>query len=220
MKNRTTKRKLAEAAVGAALGGVIAGPIGAVAGGLAAGHVESGLDRLGRLKLPSAWEDPASADPVTHAHLKRILVPLDFSPPSRRALRFAKEWARLFGAELRLFHVIEPTSAVGEFGTVPFGQLQRDLAGRARDALKQIAREMFPEPMPVSVEVRKGVAYDEIRAAAVRWKADLILIATHGRSGLKHVLVGSTAERVVRHAPCPVLTLRRAPGKPRGGKTS
>lgn len=213
MKTKTTKNKVAEVAVGAALGGAIAGPIGAVAGGLAAGHVESGLDRLAKLKVPASLKNPAEDDPIVHAHLKRILVPLDFSPPSRRAMSFAKEWAALFGAEVRLLHVVEPTVAAGEFGTVPMGQVQRDLAGRAKAALQELVREKFPESLRASVEVRKGSPYDQIAAAAGDWKADVIIIATHGRTGLKHALLGSTAERVVRHAPCPVLTLRRAPAR-------
>jgi nucleotide-binding universal stress UspA family protein len=211
MKSKTTKRKIAEVAVGAAIGGAIAGPIGAVAGGLAAGHVESGLENLGQLKPPAGRSKPGAEDPIVHAHLKRILVPLDFSPPSRRALRFAREWAALFGAEIGLLHVVEPTVAAGEFGTVPMGQGQRDLAGRARAALQELVREEFPESPRVSVEVRKGSPSDQIAAVAGEWKADIIIIATHGRTGLKHALLGSTAERVVRHAPCPVLTLRRAP---------
>jgi nucleotide-binding universal stress UspA family protein len=62
----------------------------------------------------------------------------------------------------------------------------------------------------VSVHLRDGIAWDQIASAARELGADLILLATHGRTGLAHALLGSTAERVVRHAPCPVLTLRRA----------
>lgn len=210
MKSKTTKRKVAEAAVGAAIGGVIAGPIGAVAGGLAAGHVESGLEQLGKLRAPAK---PGAEDPIVHARLKRILVPLDFSPPSRRALRFAREWAEFFSAEVCLLHVIEPTTALAEFGTVPIGSPRLDLTDRAMTGLQKLVREEFPESARVSAEVRKGVPYDQIVAVARELKTDLILIATHGRTGLKHALLGSTTERVVRHASCPVLTLRRAPGR-------
>lgn len=213
MKSKATRRKIVEAGVGAVVGAAIAGPIGAVAGGLAAGHVESGLDTLSKLKPPPEPGNPAAEDPIVHAHLKRILVPLDFSPPSRRALRFAKEWAVLFGAEIRLLNVLEPITATEDFGTVPTGRVQRDFASRARSALQELARQEFPESARVSVEVRKGTPDDEITGAACEWKADLILMATHGRGGLKHALLGSTTERVVRHASCPVLTLRRSPAK-------
>ena len=212
MKNKGTKSKVAEAAIGAVIGGAIAGPIGAVAGGLVAGHVESGLDRIAKMKPPPEPKDPAADDPIIHAHPKLILVPLDFSQPSRRALRFAREWAVVFGAEVCLLHVLEPTTAVGEFGIVPIDPVPPD---RAKAALQDLARQEFPETVRVTVKVRKGAAYDQIATVARETKADLILIATHGHTGLKHVLLGSTAERVVRHAPCPVLTLRRAPA----GKT-
>ena len=208
---KTTRRKAAETAVGAAIGGAIAGPVGAVAGGLAAGHIESSLDRLARLKPPAARIDPSADDPIVHARLKRILVPLDFSPPSGRALRFAREWAERFQAHVHLLHVIEPTVAVAEGGTVPIGITQRDLVGRARTALQELAQQEFPATLSVSIEVRKGAPYDQIVAAAREQKADIIIVATHGRTGLKHTLLGSTAERVVRHASCPVLTLRRTP---------
>ena len=88
----------------------------------------------------------------------------------------------------------KPTLVVGEFGTVPLGQVQRDLAGRAATALREIASREFPEIVPVSVKVRKGAAFDEIVRAAGDWDADLILIATHGRAGVKRALLGSTAD--------------------------
>jgi nucleotide-binding universal stress UspA family protein len=213
MRTKTNKRKVTEAAVGAVIGGAIAGPIGAVAGGLAAGHVDSGFESLGKLKRPAGRSNPDAEDPVVHARLQRILVPLDFSLPSRRALRFAREWATLFGAEVCLLHVIEPTAVVAEFGTVPMGRMRRDLSTRARMALSELGQQEFPESVRVSVEVRKGVAYDQIAVAARDLNADIIIIATHGQTGLKHALLGSNAERVTRHAPCPVLTLRRAPGR-------
>jgi len=209
MKTKTTKRKIAETAVGMAVGGVIAGPIGAMAGGLAAGHVEEGLEHLAKLKLPEDRTKIAADDPLVHVHPKRILVPLDFSPPSKRAMRFAREWATLFGAEVCLLHVIEPTTVVREFGTAPVGAVRRDITSKVKVALEEFARTEFPTPISVTVAVRKGKAFDEIAAVARDIHADIIIIATHGHTGVKHVLLGSTAERVVRHAPCPVLALRR-----------
>jgi nucleotide-binding universal stress UspA family protein len=143
--------------------------------------------------------------------LKRILVPLDFSPPSQRAMRFAREWATIFGAEVFLLHVIEPTTSVGEFGTVPMGMVLRDFTAKAAAALQKLAAQEFPDSIPVSSTVRKGKAFDQIAAAAREIRADIVIIATHGHGGLKHALLGSTAERVARHAPCPVLVLRRRP---------
>lgn len=205
MKSKATTRKVAETAVGAVIGGVIAGPIGAVAGGLAAGRVEPGLER------PDAPEQSGAEDPIVHAHPKRILVPLDFSSPARRALRFAREWSGVFGAEVCLLHVIEPDPSAETAGTEVTGAGRPDVVERTKAAMQEIACQEFPEPLRVRVEVRQGVPYDRIAAAAVELSADLIVVATHGRTGLMHALLGSTAERVARHAPYPVLILRRAP---------
>jgi len=211
MKSNSTKRKAGDAVMGAVIGGIIAGPIGAVAGGLAAGHVESGINKIAKLKPPQDWNKLEVDDPLIHAWPKRILVPLDFSLPAQQALRFAREWATIFGAEVYLLHVVEPTSAVGEFGTVPLGQVQRDIPGKAKAALSELARTELPDSIPVNVIVRKGKAFDQIASVAQSIRADIIVIATHGHTGLKHMLMGSTAERVARHAPCPVLILRRRP---------
>ena len=211
MKMKTTKRKIAETAIGAGIGAAIAGPVGAVAGGLAAGHVEEGLEYVAKLKLPENVNKLAAGDPLIHVWPRRILVPLDFSPPSRRAMQFACNWADFFAAQVYLLHVVEPTTVVGEFGTVPVGAVQGDLLGRAKAALSELVRSEFPDSIPVRVVVRKGTAYDQIAATARAIRADIIIIATHGRTGLKRVVLGSTAERVARHAPCPVLILRRRP---------
>jgi universal stress protein A len=211
MKTKTTKSKIAEAAIGAGIGAAVAGPIGAVAGGLATGDVEEGLDFLAKQKPPEDFSKLAADDPLIHVWPKRILVPLDFSPPSRRALRFACHWADFFAAKVWLLHVVEPTTAVGGFGTVPMGAVQRDIPGTAKAALSDLARTEFPDSIPVRVIVRNGTASDQIAAAARAIRADVIIIATHGHTGLKHAVLGSTAERVARHAPCPVLILRRRP---------
>ncbi len=206
MKPKTTKRNFTKAAVGAAIGGIIGGPVGAVAGGIA-GHAAP-IETSAETRKPRASR-PEADDPIVHAHLQSILVPLDFSRPSQRAMRFAGEWAMRFGAEVCLLHVVEPTVAVTEFGSVPGSTDQRALVAQAKTALEELARKEFPPAVRVRVEVRTGVPYDQIAIAARKLKSDVIIIATHGRTGLSRVLMGSTAERVVRHAPCPVLTVRR-----------
>ncbi len=124
-------------------------------------------------------------------------------------MRFARAWAVLFGAEVCLLHVVEPTAAGGEFSGAPLGVVQRDLPGRAKLALSQLARKELPDSLSVKIIVRNGTAFDQIAAEARKLHADLIIIATHGHTGLRRVLLGSTAEKVARHAPCPVLILRR-----------
>ena len=208
MKTKTTKRKITETAIGAGIGAVIAGPVGAVAGGLAAGHLEEGLEHLPKRRSAEDCRIPMD-DPLIHVWPKRILVPLDFSPPSKRAMRFARNWADFFSARVYLLHVVEPTTMAGEFRMAPLGTVQSDITGRARAALGELAGEEFPASIPVRVIVRKGTPYDQIASIARAIRADLIIIATHGHTGLKHVVLGSTAERVARHAPCPVLILRR-----------
>ena len=209
MMRKSPKRKIAETAVGVAVGGAFAGPVGAVAGGLAAGHVEEGLEYLAKLSPSKEQAEFSATDPLIHARPRRILVPVDFSLPSKRAMQYAREWARLFQAELFLLHVIDPASALGEFGAVPLGKIRRDIVGRAKNTLTVLAKTEFPRSMRVAVEVRKGKPFDQIALFARAIRADLIILATHGHTGLKHMLLGSTAERVVRYAPCPVLVLRR-----------
>lgn len=211
MATRTTRRKIAETAIGAGIGAAIAGPMGAVAGGLAAGRIEDGRGSLAEQKPPRGQTKIGADDPLIHVWPKRILVPLDFSPPSQRAMRFARHWADFFAAQVWLLHVVEPTMVAGQDGNVRFGKIQRDILDRARAALNEWVRGEFPDSIPVNMIVRKGKAFDQITATARNIRADLIIIATKGHTGLKHVVLGSTAERVARHAPCPVLILRRRP---------
>ncbi len=208
MKTSNTKRQMAETVLGAAVGAVIAGPVGAVVGGL--------LGRQAAANLPHEEDEKArpeeAEDPLGHAHLKRILVPLDFSPASRNALRFAREWAMRFGSEICLLHVVEATYPIAEFGAVPYSpplSASADAHAQALTGLQNLAAHELGETTEVPVFIRDGVPYDQIVSAAREMGADLIILSTHGRTGLSHALMGSTAERVVRHATCPVLTLRR-----------
>ena len=212
MKTRSTKRKIAETVVGAAIGAAIAGPAGAVVGGLAGSQAAGHTPHAASDESAAKQGERDADDPIIHAGLKRILVPVDFSRPSRRALRFAREWAARFGSEIFLLHVIEPWSTVSAFGAGPVAPPlpPLDFPNQAREELEKLAYQEFSDATKVSVHLRDGVAYDEIATAARDLGADLIIIATHGHTGLAHALLGSTAERVVRHARCPVLTLRRA----------
>lgn len=155
--------------------------------------------------------------PQDSAHPRRILVPVDFSGPSRQALRAAVALAQRFGSRLAVAHVTRrnrPDShIVAEQMGITFDTRR---AGRA-DLQEFIEREGTGDIQPTRL-VADGVPYDEIAKTAKAWEADLIVIATHGYTGLKHALLGSTAERVVRHAPCPVLVVRGA--KRRGVKTA
>ena len=140
--------------------------------------------------------------------IKRILVPTDFSRSSLNAVDYAVDLAKQNHAELILVHVIEPMSyAVPRYLPEPTALLeeQRKEAQGALDRLVARVSERHPQ---CRSEVHLGVVYQRIAELAHTLKADLIVIATHGRTGLAHLLIGSVAERVVRMAPCPVLTVR------------
>lgn len=140
--------------------------------------------------------------------LKSILVPIDFSTESTRALQYAVPFAEHFGARLILLHVVEPV-AMPDFAYFPLSMENDKVLNAAKGKLALLCQqERIKSPLVENTLVRQGKAYLEIAEAARGLKADLIIISTHGYTGLKHVLIGSTAERVVRHAPCPVLIVR------------
>jgi len=142
-------------------------------------------------------------------HIRRILVPVDFSAHSRQALRYARPFAEQFGATLCLLHVIEPMVLGGDFGytPVPPGDLDEQRMATARKELKSIAHELGAG-VPVESSVRLGRAWKEITDAARTLPADLLIVSTHGYTGFKYALLGSVAEKIVRHSPCPVLVVR------------
>jgi nucleotide-binding universal stress UspA family protein len=141
---------------------------------------------------------------------KRILVPVDFSQLSRAALDQALQIASQFGASVTLFHAVEPIIQPVEFAIVPSEMEEVNMIQmqNARKQLEAIAAEKKTEQLARNVQVKLGKPWHAIVDEAARIKADLIVISTHGRTGLKHALMGSTAERVVQHAPCSVLVVR------------
>src|SRR5262249_49082480 len=140
--------------------------------------------------------------------IKRILVPIDFSAPSLKALRYAQSFAEQFGATICLVHVVEPAFFVHDLRNVPLVKSDKEVVNKAKARLITLARKKTQAFVPVRPQGGVGKPFHEIAAAASKLKADLIIIATHGFTGLKHTLLGSTAERVARYAPCPVLVVR------------
>lgn len=134
----------------------------------------------------------------------KILFPTDFSTVSDSALRYATSLARDSGATLLVAHVEEPAMAYGG-GEMYYGVLYPDT-----DALKKMLEEVKPTDPAVACEhwLLTGTPAEEIVRLAEQEHVDLIVMATHGRSGLKHLLMGSVAENVVRKASCPVLTFK------------
>jgi universal stress protein A len=144
----------------------------------------------------------------TPLNLKKILVPSDFSPASSKAFKYALRFAKQFGAELALLHVLEPAPP-SLMGITPSpGFSESELVNAEKNFRAWIASARAVGVIKTQSTVRTGLASHEILEAAKELDVDLIVIATHGFAGWKHFCIGSTAERVARAAPCPVLVVR------------
>jgi nucleotide-binding universal stress UspA family protein len=144
--------------------------------------------------------------------LKNVLVATDFSEPSDAAVNYGRELARAFGARLTVLHVVDNAFATtvgvdGYFANLP--EIQHDIEEASRKQIEALLtdedrRELHARPILVT-STAPAVT---IATYANESKADLIVMGTHGRGGLAHMFMGSVAEKVVRLAPCPVLTVR------------
>ena len=144
----------------------------------------------------------------------RILAPSDFSSHSHEALRYACGLAERFGAELHVIHVLSeivPTGPDPLLMPVMPPQFYEEDEKRAAETLKDQIKPDWGTPGSVKTAVCWGAPAEAIVDYAAENQVDLLVIATHGRTGLSHVLLGSVAERIVREAPCPVLSIRSAP---------
>lgn len=139
-----------------------------------------------------------------------ILIPTDFSEQSLKALDYAIGLAERFSSDLWLVHVHEPFPRISDMAWegVDVTERDREALDRVKKSLQKIARERVPKGVRIDTEAINGQPVREIIKCARRG-ADLIVMATHGRTGLKHVLMGSTTEAVIRRAPCPVLALKQ-----------
>ena len=153
----------------------------------------------------SAGPNRSSKGPVK---LRRILVPTDFSKPSIKAIRYAVRFAEQSGATILLVYVFEPFTFIHDLENFPLAIPEMELARLAKEKLVGVATSEIEKLASVKVEVRFGKPFREIASMASETDADLIVIATHGHTGINRMLLGSTAELVVRHAPCPVLVVR------------
>lgn len=137
--------------------------------------------------------------------IKRILFPTDFSENSEYAFLYALAFAQHFGAKLYLVHVVYFPPQMPEYD---IGRVLDLLVKNAEKRLKKLIQKAGETQVIFHTEVRIGVEYREIIELAEKEKINLIVTGTQGRTGLAHAFLGSVAERVVRHAPCPVLTVR------------
>jgi universal stress protein A len=143
----------------------------------------------------------------------RVLAPIDFSPSSRAALEYATFLAGSFGAELIVLHVWEPPGYVGPDTlallpvTAEHPGVDQTRAEVSRE-VEQLLAKATSRPKQVGVRIEAGEPSDAILAAARDGGADLIVMGTHGRTGLSRLLIGSVAEAVLRRSTCPVVTIR------------
>jgi len=143
------------------------------------------------------------------AGFRKILVPVDFSTHSARALQTALELAKAFGAKLHLLHCYQiNVGAISPYGLVIPESFDRDIREAATKQLAQWREKVTAQKIEVESEVSPLFPSEAIASTAERIGADLIVMGTRGLSGIKHVMLGSVAERTVRIAPCPVLTLK------------
>jgi nucleotide-binding universal stress UspA family protein len=148
----------------------------------------------------------------TRVRIERILCPTDFSEFSQRALRRAVSLARWSEARVTVLHVVVPTpwalpaAAYGSSVTVPM-DLIRTRREEVAQELERFVEPFLAEGVPLQTRLADGEPWREILAAAEAQPADLVVMGTHGRSGFEHLLLGSVTEKVLRRAPCPVLTV-------------
>jgi universal stress protein A len=144
--------------------------------------------------------------PVSSLLLKKILVPTDFSECSEKAFRYAIALARQFQSQIVLAHVIQAFYPPPELLVLDAPALETRVREEAQKRLATWKKSV--SELQLRTVLLNGVPEREINQLADEDNIDLIVIGTHGRSGMSHFLLGSTAERVLRHAPCPVLVVR------------
>ncbi len=144
-------------------------------------------------------------------NFQRILLGTDFSKSSSHALGYAIVMAKRFSSEILLVHVVQPPPAlVTGFASSGFDMVDGSagIIRQAQDRMGGLIEEIAHNGIPVTAYCREGLPFDELLTVASEKSVDLIILGTHGHTGLSHVFLGSVAEKVVRQARCPVLTVR------------
>ncbi len=168
------------------------------------GEVTLELNRSDELLMDAATR-AAGKSPFK---IEKILVPIDFSDCSKKALQYALPLAKQYKAAITLLYVVPPIYVAGEYGGINYVQLEASMRQDGEKELAKLATESLPGEVATNTIVRAGSPANEIVETAKSLVADLIVISTHGRTGLQHVFLGSVAEHVVQHAPCPVFVVR------------
>jgi len=143
--------------------------------------------------------------------INKVLVPIDFSDYSKIALKYAVDFAQKFNAKMYLIYVVEPVIYPPDFsmGQIAIPSVNTEWDIKAKEEIDKLADSEIPTGVKIKTIIKTGKPFLEIIETAAEEDVDIIIIATHGHSGMEHILFGSTAEKVVRKAPCPVLTLRK-----------
>ncbi|PQJ33743.1 universal stress protein [Salinibacter sp. 10B] len=149
-----------------------------------------------------------SADEGSVPTISRVLAPVDLSEQSDMVVHHAAALSDAYAAPLDLLHVVEEAAYPSAYGLDPLTPSLPNVQDRAREALETLAGRLDLRTDPVNVHVLAGYAARDIVEFAQEHEVDLIVMATHGRTGLDRFLIGSVAEKVVRRAPCPVFTLK------------
>ena len=141
--------------------------------------------------------------------IKKILVPVDFSENSQKILRTAVDFAAKFKAEVVIVFVVQSFDDYSGFFVphMPIIQLEEEMVKSAKEKMKSFAAETLNGSVSHSTAILSGDVVEEINSFAAKEKADLIVMGTHGYKGLDKILFGSVAEKIVKTAPCPVLTI-------------
>jgi universal stress protein A len=147
--------------------------------------------------------------------IRSILVPIDFSVHSKKALKYAVPLAEKFGATLHLVYVVEPTVYPADlgFGQVVLPGVEEELREKGEGELEALMGREIGKRLKATTAVRTGNPHQEILREADEKGVDLIVVATHGHSGVEHMLFGSTADRIVRRSKVPVLIIRPVMGE-------
>jgi nucleotide-binding universal stress UspA family protein len=148
------------------------------------------------------------ASATTEGHTGPILVPIDFSTFTDGTIAQAIELARAYQSDIRLVHVVEPITLPSVYGVDPMPAMIPDMEARAREALEELGARKIGGVLHWTAQVLVGHATHEIVTEAEEVGARMIVIATHGLTGFKRLLMGSVTEQVVREASCPVFTVR------------
>jgi nucleotide-binding universal stress UspA family protein len=153
---------------------------------------------------------PRAASPQSRPQIRSVLVPIDFSRPSINAIEAALPLIKHFGADLHLVHVFEPDYPLTSMAAIPLVVPELEVGQRVKRRLKQLVKDHSLLLRPENIHAIKGRPFEQICQLARVQDIDLIVMATRGNTGLKHLALGSTTERVVRYSPCPVLVVRES----------